>query len=77
MPLPRSRNDVIRTRDLFVPNEALYQAEPHSDALNRYKLSVPKPCLYILAHQWQKVNKNFKFLKSRNFSKNQNNSSRN
>ena len=26
-----SRNDVIRTRDLFVPNEALYQAEPHSD----------------------------------------------
>ena len=25
-----SRNDVIRTRDLFVPNEALYQAEPHS-----------------------------------------------
>lgn len=24
------RNDVIRTRDLFVPNEALYQAEPHS-----------------------------------------------
>lgn len=25
------RNDVIRTRDLFVPNEALYQAEPHSD----------------------------------------------
>ena len=28
-----SRNDVIRTRDLFVPNEALYQAEPHSDML--------------------------------------------
>lgn len=26
-----SRNDVIRTRDLFVPNEALYQAEPHLD----------------------------------------------
>ena len=24
-----SRNDGIRTRDLFVPNEALYQAEPH------------------------------------------------
>ena len=22
---------MIRTRDLFVPNEALYQAEPHSD----------------------------------------------
>ena len=29
----KNRNDVIRTRDLFVPNEALYQAEPHSDML--------------------------------------------
>ena len=25
------RSDVIRTRDLYVPNVALYQAEPHSD----------------------------------------------
>lgn len=34
MPLPRSRNDAIRTRDLIVPNDALYQAEPHSDFLS-------------------------------------------
>ena len=26
-----NRGDVIRTRDLFVPNEALYQAEPHPE----------------------------------------------
>ena len=25
-----NRSDVIRTRDLYVPNVALYQAEPHS-----------------------------------------------
>ena len=24
-----NRGDVIRTRDLYVPNVALYQAEPH------------------------------------------------
>ena len=29
----KSRSDVIRTRDLYVPNVALYQAEPHSDKL--------------------------------------------
>ena len=28
-----SRGDEIRTHDLFVPNEALYQAEPHPDTL--------------------------------------------
>ena len=27
------RGDEIRTHDLFVPNEALYQAEPHPDTL--------------------------------------------
>ena len=27
----KSRSDVIRTRDLYVPNVALYQAEPHSE----------------------------------------------
>ncbi len=25
------RGDAIRTRDLLVPNQALYQAEPHPD----------------------------------------------
>ena len=25
----RNRGDAIRTRDLLVPNQALYQAEPH------------------------------------------------
>ena len=29
-----NRSDVIRTRDLYVPNVALYQAEPHSDDIN-------------------------------------------
>ena len=29
-----NRSDVIRTRDLYVPNVALYQAEPHSDIYN-------------------------------------------
>ena len=33
------RNDVIRTRDLFVPNEALYQAEPHSDNKSCWPIS--------------------------------------
>ena len=28
-----NRSDVIRTRDLYVPNVALYQAEPHSDII--------------------------------------------
>ena len=27
----RGRDDWIRTSDLLVPNEALYQAEPHPD----------------------------------------------
>ena len=27
------RGDEIRTHDLFVPNEALYQAEPHPEVL--------------------------------------------
>lgn len=27
----KSRSDVIRTRDLYVPNVALYQTEPHLD----------------------------------------------
>lgn len=26
----KSRSDVIRTRDLYVPNVALYQTEPHA-----------------------------------------------
>lgn len=29
--LKDNRNDVIRTRGLFVPNEALYQTEPHAE----------------------------------------------
>ena len=31
MPLFYGRNIGIRTRDLFVPNEARYQAAPYSD----------------------------------------------
>ena len=35
-----SRGDEIRTHDLFVPNEALYQAEPH-----------PVSLLYIISNR--------------------------
>ncbi len=31
--LVNNRSDVIRTRDLYVPNVALYQAEPHSEII--------------------------------------------
>ena len=31
---PWTRSDAIRTRDLYVPNVALYQTEPHSDITN-------------------------------------------
>ena len=30
------RGDVIRTRDLYVPNVALYQAEPHPEVVRHY-----------------------------------------
>ena len=33
------RGDWIRTSDFFVPNEALYQAEPHPDSHEREKMS--------------------------------------
>ena len=33
------RGDWIRTSDFFVPNEALYQAEPHPDTHEREKMS--------------------------------------
>ena len=36
------RGDEIRTHDLFVPNEALYQAEPH-------------PVFYCLLYQTEKM----------------------
>ena len=35
------RGDWIRTSDFFVPNEALYQAEPHPDSYEREKMSNP------------------------------------
>ena len=34
----KSRSDVIRTRDLYVPNVALYQAEPHCHYTNPHHL---------------------------------------
>ena len=42
----KSRSDVIRTRDLYVPNVALYQAEPHSDKISRTLkcTSIRRPC---------------------------------
>ena len=33
---PSNRSDVIRTRDLYVPNVALYQAEPHSAIITKF-----------------------------------------
>ena len=41
---------MIRTRDLFVPNEALYQAEPHSDNYVVHKL-----CYIILTQKNESV----------------------
>ena len=41
----KNRSDVIRTRDLYVPNVALYQAEPHSDKVTGYLyLPIRRPC---------------------------------
>ena len=42
----KSRSDVIRTRDLYVPNVALYQAEPHSDKIwpNAWFSGIRRPC---------------------------------
>ena len=42
----KNRSDVIRTRDLYVPNVALYQAEPHSDKISRTLkcTSIRRPC---------------------------------
>ena len=37
----KSRSDVIRTRDLYVPNVALYQAEPHSDKIGNLRFRFP------------------------------------
>ena len=45
--LKDNRNDVIRTRGLFVPNEALYQTEPHSAIIFPDIINMPKT-LYIL-----------------------------
>ena len=47
------RGDEIRTHDLFVPNEALYQAEPHPDTLlhiisNREKVESENLLLWLL-----------------------------
>ena len=41
-----NRSDVIRTRDLYVPNVALYQAEPHSANIDRTLkwTSIRRPC---------------------------------
>ena len=40
-----SRSDVIRTRDLYVPNVALYQAEPHSDKRTGHLTKdIRRPC---------------------------------
>ena len=35
------RSDRIRTCDLYVPNVALYQAEPHSDKIGNLQLQIP------------------------------------
>ena len=41
-----SRRDRIRTCGLYVPNVALYQAEPHSDKISRTLkcTSIRRPC---------------------------------
>ena len=46
------RSEVIRTPDLLVPNQALYQAEPHPDIMRsfceRIALYHTRPALSIL-----------------------------
>lgn len=37
----KNRSDVIRTRDLYVPNVALYQTEPHSDKIGNLPKQIP------------------------------------
>ena len=36
------RDDRIRTCDLIVPNDALYQAEPHPDNISYYTMRLQK-----------------------------------
>ena len=54
--LKDNRNDVIRTRGLFVPNEALYQAEPHLDLPSH----VLRDSFYIISRISSDVNTFFK-----------------
>lgn len=37
----KNRSDRIRTCDLYVPNVALYQAEPHSDKIGNLLIQIP------------------------------------
>ena len=48
------RGDVIRTRDLYVPNVALYQTEPHPEANKILTDFDAKPILYYFI---KKINK--------------------
>lgn len=43
-----NRGDVIRTRDLYVPNVALYQTEPHPEA-NKTPLILTQNPFYIIS----------------------------
>ena len=52
----KNRCDGIRTHDLFVPNEALYQAEPHLDLPSH----VLRDSFYIISRISSDVNTFFK-----------------
>ena len=60
--LYKNRSDVIRTRDLYVPNVALYQTEPHFDVLY-YSTSFSKKKQAVIWILWnyfpEKINKFF------------------
>ena len=48
--LSQSRSDVIRTRDLCVPNAALYQAEPHFDLDHPFRRCTPLPNVQVILY---------------------------
>ena len=53
----RHRGDVILTRDLYVPNVALYQTEPHPEA---NKILTDFDAKLILYYFNKKINKKFR-----------------
>ena len=54
-----NRGDVIRTRDLCVPNAALYQTEPRLDVFKAFCFVLFTSDSYIIAWPWKKCKRFF------------------